>query len=92
MGEVSDRVRFYLDHRWAPGRLSAQLDGELRAPQRRRMERHLRECVECRRAFAGLSAVVEALRRLPPPQPARTPAQLAASVLVRFDGPPNRTS
>jgi anti-sigma factor RsiW len=92
MSEASDRVRFYLDHRWAPGRFSAQLDGELRAPQRGRMERHLRECVECRRAFAGLSAVVEALRRLQPPQPARTPAQLVASVLVRFDGPPNRAS
>jgi len=88
MRELSARVRFHLDHRWAPDRLSAQLDGELPGPQRRRMERHLGECVECRRAFAGLSAVVEALRRLPAAQPAREPARFAASVRVRLGEPP----
>jgi anti-sigma factor RsiW len=89
MREVFPRVRFYLDHRWAPDRFSARLDGELPASQRRRMERHLHACAECRRAFAGLTAVVDALRRLPAAQPARTPAQLAVSVRLQLDGPPN---
>ena len=43
---------------------------------------------ECRRTFAGLTLVVERLRRLPAAQPARTPAQLAASVRVRLGQPP----
>jgi anti-sigma factor RsiW len=85
------RVRFVLDHRWAPRRFSAQLDGELPAPERARMARHLGECIECRRAFAGLTAVVEALRHLPPTQPARAPARLAASVLAALGEPPSRT-
>jgi len=89
MRGVFAQVRFYLDHRWAPDRFSAQLDGELSAPQRGRMNRHLSECVECRLAFAGLATVVEALRQLPPAQAVRTPAQLAASVLVQLDGPPD---
>lgn len=87
MRESFVRIRFRLDHRWAPDRFSAQLDGELPEPQRRRMARHLGECVECRRAFAGVGAVVEALRRLPPARPERTPAQLAAAVRLRLDEP-----
>lgn len=89
MGSFSDRVRFYLDHRWAPERFSAQLDGELAEPERNRMNRHLSECVECRVAFAGLVTVVQALRRLPPAQPVHRPAEFAASVLVQLGGPPN---
>jgi anti-sigma factor RsiW len=84
MRESFVRLRFRLDHRWAPGRFSAELDHELSPPQRARMGRHLEQCVDCRRAFAGLSVVVEALRRLPPAQPARSPAQVAAAVRVRL--------
>jgi anti-sigma factor RsiW len=87
MRESFVRLRFRLDHRWAPDRLSAELDHELSPAQRARMARHLAECAECRRAFAGLSAVVEALRRLPPPQPESAPSQLAAAVRLTLDGP-----
>ena len=88
MRERLARIRFRLDHRWAPDRMSAHLDGELPSPQRDRMQRHLGECVKCRRTFAGLTLVVETLRRLPAAQPARTPAELAASVRVRLGQPP----
>jgi predicted anti-sigma-YlaC factor YlaD len=90
MRESFVRLRFRLDHRWAPDRFSAQLDHELSPAQRSRMARHLGECVECRQAFAGLAAVVEAMRRLPPVQPAVTPAQFAASVRVRLAESPGR--
>jgi anti-sigma factor RsiW len=86
------RVRFYLDHRWAPDRFSARLDGELTAGQRRRMERHLGECAECRRVFAGLAAVVEALRQLPAARGGPEPAQVAASVRIEIGDPPNSVS
>ena len=69
--------------------MSAQLDGELPAAQRDRMERHLAECVECRRVFAGLTVVVETLRQLRAAQPAQPPAQFAASVRARLDQPPD---
>jgi anti-sigma factor RsiW len=92
MQRLSARVRFYLDHRWAPDRFSAQLDGELSPAQRSRMNRHLAECVDCRLAFAGLSAVVHALRELPPAQGARSPVQFAASVRVRLSEAPGRES
>ncbi|HSC03835.1 MAG TPA: zf-HC2 domain-containing protein [Solirubrobacteraceae bacterium] len=68
--------------------MSAYLDGELRELRRSRMERHLGECVECRRAFAGLTAVVEALRRLPAAQSVREPAQIADAVRVRLGEQP----
>jgi anti-sigma factor RsiW len=88
MREYNVRVRFWLDHRWAPDRMSAHLDGELPAPQRDRMQRHLGDCVDCRRVFAGLTAVVDALHHLSVVQPAYTPAQFAASVRVRLGEPP----
>jgi anti-sigma factor RsiW len=81
-------IRFRLDHRWAPDHMSAHLDGELPAPERGRMERHLGECVGCRGVFAGLTAVVEALRRLPAAQPACGPAQVAAAVRIRLGEQP----
>ncbi len=92
MRESFARVRFYLDHRWAPDRLSAYLDGELPAPARGRMERHLGECADCNGAFAGLSVVVDALRSLPAVRPAVTPAQLARAVRARIGEPPARVS
>jgi anti-sigma factor RsiW len=84
------RMRFRLDHRWAPDHMSAHLDGELAGPQRARMVRHLGACVECRGMFGSLTAVVEALHRLPAQQDAPDPARLAASVRVRLDERPFR--
>lgn len=85
MRELVARMRFRLDHRWAPERMSAHLDGELAGSQRARMERHLGACVECRRVLRGLMTVVEALHLLPDEQDPLDPAHLAASVRVRLD-------
>ena len=51
--------------------LSAHLDHELSAPERRRTEEHLGECPDCRRELEGLRRTVRRLReleRLAPPE------------------------
>ena len=88
MSSFSDRVRFRWDHRWAPGHMSAYLDGELAAGQGRRMEHHVRDCPECRSLLAGLREMLDALRRLPAPPDVPDPLQIAASVRLRLREPP----
>jgi anti-sigma factor RsiW len=88
MDDFLDRLRFQRDHRWAPGRMSAFLDGELSAQPRRRMERHLAECRECRRLLGGLTLVVDALHRLTTPEAGPSPVQLASSVITLIREPP----
>jgi anti-sigma factor RsiW len=63
MSGFVDRERFRRDHRWVPDRLSDYVEGELAASPRTRMERHLRECEECRRLLAGLRRTLELLHR-----------------------------
>jgi anti-sigma factor RsiW len=82
------QFRFGRDHRWAPRRMSAYLDGELAATPRTRMERHARDCPECRRLLAGLRQTMAALHRLPAPGGGADPVQLAASVRLRLGGEP----
>jgi anti-sigma factor RsiW len=53
-------------------RLSALLDGELDAEQRRALERHLVGCGECQRELAALREVRTLLRALPTPTPPRS--------------------
>lgn len=79
MGGVIDRLRFALDHRWAPRRMSEYLDAELAAPDRDRLERHTRDCPECRRLLRELGTMLAGLGRL------RGGAQsgVAAGVLAR---------
>jgi anti-sigma factor RsiW len=84
MREFSANLRFRLDHRWAPDRMSDELDGELPARRHRRMARHLGECAECRRLFAGLTVVVDALHRLPTASGGPDAAEFAASVRGRL--------
>jgi anti-sigma factor RsiW len=86
MSDVFHRVRFERDHHWAPGRMSAYLDGELSSRQRRRMRRHIDECVQCRRLLAGLRRMLGALASLPGPADG-DPARIAASVRLRLDEP-----
>ena len=88
MSEFMSRERFRRDHRWAPGRMSAYLDGELDANRRLRMERHVRECAECSRLLAGLRLLLEALHRIPAPGGGPDAVQLAGSVRVRLRDPP----
>lgn len=88
MNELFYRARFRRDHRWAPGRMSSYLDGELGATHRTRMDRHVDECPECRVLLAGLRRMLSALRRLPPPAGGAEAIEIAASVRLRLDDPP----
>lgn len=58
-------------------RLSLYLDAALEPAVRRRVERHLEGCPDCRHRLAGLERVVAGLARLPAGAP---PADLAAQV------------
>jgi anti-sigma factor RsiW len=89
MREFWSRVRFWRDHRWAPRRMSAYLDGELAARWRSRMERHVGECVECRRVVTGLRQVVAILRRLPAPEGGGDASRIAASVRAQITEAPS---
>jgi anti-sigma factor RsiW len=84
MRELSRRLRFRRDHRWATGHLSDYLDGELASSSRRRWERHAMECPECRRHLALLCRMLGALRRLPPPARGADALQTAAAVRLRL--------
>jgi anti-sigma factor RsiW len=84
MGGFLDRQRFRQDHRWAPKRMSDYLDGELATSGRRRMERHLAGCEECRRLLEGLRRTIEGLHRLSAHGGAGDAAAIAASVRARL--------
>ncbi|HTT28028.1 MAG TPA: zf-HC2 domain-containing protein [Solirubrobacteraceae bacterium] len=85
MSTLLDRERFRRDHRWAPGRMSDYLDGELAPAQRARMEHHLGECAGCRRLLAGLRQTVAALHRLAAPDDAVDTLAIVTSVRSRLD-------
>jgi anti-sigma factor RsiW len=89
MSELLSRVRFLRDHRWAPGRMSAYLDGELASGRQARLERHTKGCPECRRLLTGLFEMLGALHRLSPPESVDAVA-IAASVRVRLGVPGDR--
>ncbi len=87
MSNFAQRARFLRDHRWAPDRMSAYLDGELPPNGRTRMESHVGHCADCRRLLAGLRATLNALQRLPAPSGADA-LGIAAAVRVRMREPP----
>jgi anti-sigma factor RsiW len=70
--------------------MSDYLDGELTASERSRMERHARDCPECKQLIAGLRAVVAGLRRLPAPEGSTDATALATVVRARLDEPPEQ--
>ncbi len=76
------RIGTWAQHRWARSRLSAYVDGELTARQRRRLERHADACTECGPALRSLIRVIHALRRLPRP-PASNVAERVVARLRR---------
>lgn len=87
MSGALHRTRFWLDHRWAPARMSEYLDMELSARRRRRMDRHVGECDECRRVLAGLRAMLGVLHGLPAPSADGDVARIATSVRLRLGQP-----
>jgi anti-sigma factor RsiW len=78
---------FRLDHRWAPRHMSGLIDGELSRSERARMERHARECPECRSLLGSLQRMVGALQALPAVGGAGHALQIAAAVRLRLDEP-----
>jgi len=90
MGNVLYRMRFRLDHRWAPAHMSDYLDEELDTRRRRRLERHVGQCEECDRLLAGLRAMLRLLHALTPPSGDVDVARIAASARLRIEEPPGR--
>jgi anti-sigma factor RsiW len=88
MSDTSQAARFERDHRWAPGQMSAYVDGDLPEALRTRLEHHLGECAECRRLLAGLERMIDRLGRLAAPSGGLPPREIAAAVRVRLDQPP----
>jgi anti-sigma factor RsiW len=71
MINVVHRVRFTLDHRWVPGRMSDYVDGALALSERRRLEHHTLECPECRGLLRSLQRMLTMLHQLPIPNETR---------------------
>ncbi|MBV9425310.1 MAG: zf-HC2 domain-containing protein [Solirubrobacterales bacterium] len=84
MSTVLYRLRVRRDHRWAPGHMSAYLDGELSEPSRARIERHSSECPECRWVLKSLARTVTILRRMPAPRGQGDPRDLVIAVRSRL--------
>jgi anti-sigma factor RsiW len=88
MNNLLHRLRFLRDHRWAPGQMSANLEGELGSGARARLERHVAECSECHRILWSLRRMLGLLGGLDSPQ-GRAHAQLiVAAVRARLHEPP----
>jgi anti-sigma factor RsiW len=62
------RLNYMRDHRWAHGRLSEYIEGELPPRQQHRLADHENLCPECARLIATLYALLAMLPtlRLPP--------------------------
>jgi anti-sigma factor RsiW len=65
------------DHGWSPDHMSEYIDREMDAGDRARIERHLRDCPECRDLMRSLQAMVETLGSLP-----GRPAQSVAGAVL----------
>jgi anti-sigma factor RsiW len=90
MSSVLFRARLKRDHRWAPGHMSAYLDGELGSRSRARIERHTGECPECRGILHSLRRMLGLLRGLPSASARREAPDIAAAVLARLHEPRSR--
>jgi len=66
--------------------MSVYLDEELRSGRRRRLERHVAECEECRRLLASLREMLRVLHGLETPSGVNA-ARIAASVRLRIQEP-----
>ena len=64
--------------------MSDYVDGELAAGGRRRLERHVRECEECRGVLRGLQRMLSKLHDMADPAGRPDPRDLAARVRERL--------
>ena len=81
-------MRFKRDHRWTPRRMSDYLDGELAAPGRSRLERHVGECEECGGVLGGLRRTLAKLHGISAPAERPDPHRVAADVQERLSQHP----
>jgi anti-sigma factor RsiW len=84
MANTFDRMRFRRDHRWAPGRMSAYLDDELPPRGRTRLERHIRDCPECRGVLGALRRMLSLVKSRPPMSSTEAIPDIASAVLTRL--------
>ena len=77
------RMRFRRDHRWTPAHLSAYVEGDLVARSAMRIQRHVRECPECRGALRSLERMLGLLRAAPPVSDSEKP-DIASAVRRRL--------
>jgi anti-sigma factor RsiW len=77
------KARFWRDHRWTPGHMSAYLDDELKPGAVARLRRHIAECPECRRILHELQRMLGLLRTLPATATGETP-DIASAVRRRL--------
>ncbi len=61
MKRVVHQLGFRRAHRWVPPHASEYLDSELGPRARRRVERHVEDCPECRELLRSLRALIDAL-------------------------------
>ncbi len=84
MSRLFDRMRFRRDHRWTPRHMSAYLDAELPPQRRTRLERHLRDCPECRGVLQALRRMLGLLKRTAPASTTDETPDIASAVLARL--------
>jgi anti-sigma factor RsiW len=78
MGSPLARIRFAYDHRWSQAHMSEYVDAELTARDRERIERHTRDCPDCRELLTSLQQMISALGTFP----GRPAESVAGSVLA----------
>jgi anti-sigma factor RsiW len=85
------RIRFARDHRWSRAHMSEYVAAELSAGERARIDRHTRDCSECRELLASLRQMILTLATLPGPPAESVAGTVLAGVrqrLVRDDDEP----
>jgi anti-sigma factor RsiW len=74
------------DHRWSQQHLSHYVEGELGPRDRRRLDRHARDCVDCGRGIRAMRALAYALQGLGGPAGVRAPATIFDRVRLAIPG------
>jgi anti-sigma factor RsiW len=74
------------DHPWSQQHLSHYVEGELSARERRRLDRHARDCLECGRGIRAMRALVRGVQGLGLTVGVRAPATIFDR--VRLAGSP----
>jgi anti-sigma factor RsiW len=78
------------DHRWSPRRMSDYIDAEIDAGDRARLDRHVRDCPECRDLLSSLQSMVSTLGSLPGRPAESVAGAVLAGVHERLDAGDDR--